>query len=208
MSSLTTTAEELITINDANGHDITTTNNDEDSTGGIATPHDHDVLSGRGNTVNRHPGNEYVAMDSYSSYNASSNMTNAEDIGNNNNKSRNKRKNRDENNKNRDENNNNNDSWKRVRTVSLEKSDETATNENSNRLALLSSVVVPMMASEEVKQQQEEEEEQEQPPLSKSKCCSSSSTIMNPLIQPQQHLHQQQKYHGDGEGILGKGRTF
>ena len=31
----------------------------EDETGGIITPHDHDVLSGRGNSVNHHPGNEY-----------------------------------------------------------------------------------------------------------------------------------------------------
>eukprot|EP00531_Pseudo-nitzschia_arenysensis_P001108 CAMPEP_0116123108 /NCGR_PEP_ID=MMETSP0329-20121206/4570_1 /TAXON_ID=697910 /ORGANISM="Pseudo-nitzschia arenysensis, Strain B593" /LENGTH=900 /DNA_ID=CAMNT_0003616997 /DNA_START=154 /DNA_END=2856 /DNA_ORIENTATION=- len=31
----------------------------EDSNGGIITPHDHDVLSGRGNSVNHHPGNEY-----------------------------------------------------------------------------------------------------------------------------------------------------
>jgi len=31
----------------------------EDRGGGIITPHDHDVLSGRGNSVNHHPGNEY-----------------------------------------------------------------------------------------------------------------------------------------------------
>ncbi len=31
----------------------------EDANGGIITPHDHDVLSGRGNSVNHHPGNEY-----------------------------------------------------------------------------------------------------------------------------------------------------
>mmetsp|Transcript_23109 Transcript_23109/g.54625 ORF Transcript_23109/g.54625 Transcript_23109/m.54625 type:complete len:1089 (+) Transcript_23109:289-3555(+) len=31
----------------------------EDADGGIITPHDHDVLSGRGNSVNHHPGNEY-----------------------------------------------------------------------------------------------------------------------------------------------------
>mmetsp|Transcript_12874 Transcript_12874/g.30103 ORF Transcript_12874/g.30103 Transcript_12874/m.30103 type:complete len:1106 (+) Transcript_12874:38-3355(+) len=31
----------------------------EDANGGIVKPHDHDVLSGRGNSVNHHPGNEY-----------------------------------------------------------------------------------------------------------------------------------------------------
>ena len=31
----------------------------EDANEGILTPHDHDVLSGRGNSVNHHPGNEY-----------------------------------------------------------------------------------------------------------------------------------------------------
>ena len=31
----------------------------EDRDGGIIVPHDHDVLSGRGNSVNHHPGNEY-----------------------------------------------------------------------------------------------------------------------------------------------------